>query len=115
VGGVVGAAGGAAAAGGFLGLIASAFASQSTGVLLLSTLGGAGVGAVLVGAAGVAVGGGAGYAVDVATPDVGLYQFVVQPNNELKPIKFSQYTKPLPLHSSVHILEKNDVIFIKQK
>lgn len=112
IGGATGAVGGAAA-GGILGLALGSFTNAATTTLIATTLGGAVVGAVLVGGAGAAAGAGVGYVVDVGRPDVGLYQFVVKPDSSEKPITVTQYSPIIPTDARVHILEKDDTVFIK--
>lgn len=114
IGGVTGAVGGAAA-GGFVGLALGAFGNVATPVLIATTLGGAVVGAIIVGGAGAAAGAGLGYVVDVGRPGVGLYQFIVKPDTEEKPITVTQYSSTIPINARVDILEKDDHVFIKQK
>jgi hypothetical protein len=114
IGGSIGAIGGAAA-GGFLGLVLGAFSGGTAPILIVTTLGGAAVGSLVIGAAGGTVGGGLGYAVDVTSPNAGTYQFVVQPNDQLKPVTITQYSSPIPINTEVHIIEKDNVTYIQQK
>jgi len=114
IGGSVGGAGGAVT-GGLIGFLAGGFLSNSIPVAIVSALGGGAIGALIVGAAGGALGGGIGYAVDVTTPGAGVYEFIVKSDNEPKPLTITQYTTPMPLQTAVHILEKDNLIFIKQK
>jgi hypothetical protein len=116
VGGTAGGVSGAVAGGfaGFLiGLPLAAFTTPA--VLIATTVGGVGIGAVAFGTAGAAVGSGVGYAMDVNTPNAGLYEFVVQADNALKPFVITQYSAPIPINTQVHILEKDNLTFIKQK
>ena len=112
-----GSAGGVAGAitGGSIGFVVGGFLSNSLPIAIVSALGGGVAGALVVGAAGGALGGGLGYAVDVTTPGAGIYEFTVKSDNERKPLTITQYTTPIPLHTPVYILEKDNVIFIKQK
>ncbi|MEO8965598.1 MAG: hypothetical protein ABI370_13115 [Gammaproteobacteria bacterium] len=112
IGGVTGAIGGAAA-GGFVGLALGAFGNVAAPVLIATTLGGAVVGAVIVGGAGAAAGAGLGYVVDIGNHNAGLYQFIVKPDSNEKPITVTQYSSIIPIDSRVHILEKDDNLFIK--
>jgi hypothetical protein len=112
VGGATGAVGGAAA-GGFIGLALGALGNVATPVLIATTLGGAVVGAIIVGGAGAAAGAGVGYVVDISKPGTGLYQFVVQPDNSNKPIIVRQYSTLIPVHSHVRILETDNEVYIK--
>lgn len=112
VGGVGGAVGG-----GILGLSVGAIAagfSNNMAILAATTLGGAAIGAVIFGVAGTAIGSGFGYVVDSSAPGAGVYEFVVQSDNEKKPLTITQYTAPIPLNTPVHILEKDNLIFIKK-
>lgn len=114
IGGVTGAVGGAAA-GGFIGMAVGALSSVAAPALIATTLGGAVVGAVIVGGAGAATGAGLGYVADIGNSDAGLYQYVVKPDSNEKPITVTQYSSIIPIDSRVHILEKDDAIFIKRK
>jgi hypothetical protein len=114
IGGATGAVGGAAA-GGLVGLALGAFGNVAAPVLIATTLGGAVVGAIIVGGAGAAAGAGLGYVVDVGRPGMGLYQFVVKPDTEKKPIIVTQYSSTIPIDARVDILEKDSAVFIKQK
>lgn len=112
IGGTAGMVTGAALGGAF-GLALSAFGSLSTAGTLALTLGTGAVGALIVGAAGGAIGGGAGYVIDVASHPVG-YQYVIQPTYQSEPIIVTQYAKPIAVNSKVHILEKNQSLYIEQ-
>ena len=114
IGGSVGGVAGVLS-GGFLGLLVSALTYSSTPITILSTASGGVIGGLVVGAACGALVGGLGYAADIATPGAGLYQFTVQSVNEGKPLIITQYATPIPLHTPVYILEKNNSIFIKKK
>lgn len=114
IGGVTGAVGGAAA-GGFVGLALGAFGSVAAPVLVVTTLGGAVVGAAIVGGAGAATGAGLGYVMDIGNHNAGLYRFVVKPDGNEKPITVTQYSSIIPTDTRVHILEKDDGIFIERK
>lgn len=114
IGGATGAVGGAAA-GGAAGLAIGALASSTVPALIAATLGGATVGAVIVGGVGAASGASLGYVMDISKPNAGLYKFVVKPDNNEKPITVTQYSSIIPVDSRVHILEKDDVVFIESK
>jgi hypothetical protein len=111
IGGTAGIVTGATMGGAF-GLALSALGSLSTAEALVMTLGTGAVGALIVGAAGGAIGGGAGYVIDVASHPVG-YQYVIQPSYQSETITITQYTKPIAVNSKVHILEKNQSLFIE--
>lgn len=113
IGGSVGGAGGAIT-GGSIGFLVGLF-SNSIPIAVLSALSGGVAGALVVGAAGSVIGGGLGYAVDATTPGAGVYEFTVKSGNERKLLTITQYTTPIPLNTPVHILEKNNLIFIKKK
>lgn len=113
VGGSVGAVGGAAA-GGVLGLGLGALGGVAGPMLVATTLGGAVIGGLIVGGVGAITGGGVGYAVDITRPGAGLYQFEVKPEHGSKPLTIIQYSTPIPIHSQVHILEKDNAVFITQ-
>lgn len=112
----VGAAGGVVA-GALVGLGLSlpwAIITNNILITAAATVSGGVIGALAVGAAGGALGGGIGYARDASTPNAGMYEFVVKSDNELKPITITQYSAPIPLNTPVHILEKNQSVFIEQ-
>jgi hypothetical protein len=89
--------------------------SYSLPLIAATTLGGAAIGALVVGVAGSAAGAGVGYTIDATTPDAGMYEFIVKSATEKKLLTITQYSKPIPLHTEVLILEKNNLVFIKQK
>lgn len=101
-----------AAMGGAFGLALGAFASYNTAGVVAWTLGTGTLGALIVGAAGGAIGGGAGYMIDVASHPVG-YQYVIQPTYQSETITLTQYARPIPVNTKVHILEKNQSLFIE--
>jgi hypothetical protein len=116
-GGTVGVIGGAVG-GGLVGLgVGAVIGSFGGGIplILATTFGGAAIGGLTFGVAGTVVGSGVGYAVDVSTPDTGVYEFTVQSENQIKPLTITQYSSPIPVNTPVRILEKNNLIFIKQK
>ncbi len=114
IGGVTGAVGGASA-GGIVGLALGALGHGSVPVLIGATLGGAVAGAAIVGVVGAAAGAGLGYVGDIANSEAGMYQFVVRPDSNAKPITITQYSSIIPVNTQVHILEKDDGLFIKRK
>lgn len=114
VGGVTGAVGGAAA-GGFLGLALCSFSTAGAPVIVAATLGGAAIGAVIVGSVGAAAGAGVGYVVDVNNRNAALYQFTVKPDNSEKTITITQYSSVIPVNARVRILEKDNNVFIKSR
>jgi len=103
-GGKVGALGGAGT-GLFMGCLAGASFPAVIGAMgILGTMGAA---------VGGALGGGAGYLSDLMTPGAGMYEFTVKPDNASNPLIIKQYTTPIPLHSPVQILKKENVLFLK--
>lgn len=113
VGGGVGAVGGAIY-GGLLGLGLGALGGVAGPMLAVTTLGGAVIGSVIVGGAGIITGASLGYGVDLSRSNAGLYQFVVKPDSGSKTFTITQYATPIPIYSRVHILEKDNTIFLKQ-
>ena len=113
VGGSIGAVAGGIP-GGVVGFVVGALSSYSIPVTIASTLAGSIVGGVVGGVMVGAIGGVAGYAVDTLTPGAGVYEFVIKTSTASKLI-VTQYTKPIPLHTHVLILEKNNSIYLKKK
>lgn len=99
--------------GGLFGLCAGAF-SESIPIMVFTTAVGGVVGAAIYGAAGGLIGGGIGYAVDATAPDAGTYEFTVKPDQGSKPVTVTQYGRPLPINTPVHILEKDHRVFIEK-
>lgn len=113
VGGSIGAVSGAVY-GGLFGLGLGALGGISGPALAVTTLSGALIGGVIVGGLGVMAGAGLGYGVDLTRSNAGLYQFVVKPEKSSKQLTIIQYTTPIPVDAQVHILEKNNIVFLKQ-
>ncbi len=75
---------------------------------------GAASGAVIGGLAGGATGAGIGYATDVHQQGIGVYQFTIKPDDKGKDILVTQYVQsPMPSHSRVQILLKDDHYYIE--
>lgn len=99
--------------GGTIGLGFGALANFEGLSLIAPTLVGAGIGALIVGGIGTIAGGGLGYALDHGKSNTGLYEFIVKPENGSKTLTITQYTAPIPIYSTVHILERDNTLFIK--
>ena len=113
IGGSIGAIAGGIP-GGLVGFLVGSLSSYSIPITIASTLAGGIAGAVVGGVMVGALGGVAGYAVDTVTPGAGVYEFVIKTSTARKMI-VTQYTNPIPLHTPVLILEKNNSIYIKKK
>lgn len=110
IGGTAGVISGAAV-GSVFGLIIGAFTTTSTLGIAGIILGSSAIGAMVVGTAGSAVGGGTGYIIDVLNHPAA-YQYTIKPNYQSDAITITQNAPPIPVHTKVRILEKNHSLFI---
>src|SRR5690606_24805428 len=95
--------------------VVTGFAAAPLPVIIGATLGGAAIGAVIVGGVGAAAGAGVGYAADLSKSGAGFYEYVVKLDTKAAPVVVRQYSTTIPRDARVRILEKDDNIFIEQK
>lgn len=100
--------------GGLVGFVIGALGTNSIPITIVCTAAGGLAGGLMVAVVGGTLGGAAGYAVDISKSDVGMYEFTVKTNQGGKPLIIKQYSSPIPLHTKVHILEKDNVMTIKK-